>query len=440
MSNALDAAQVRMTPWWLELIEGILLIVVGVLLLTQPAITFFTIVWFVGIYWIASGVINIIKLLFDRSMWGWKLFAGVVAIVAGWILFQHPIGGGVAFGNTVILLLGLIGIGVGVVNLIQAFRGAGWGTGILGVVSIFLGIILLANRWLFTFSLPWALGLLAIVGGLAAILGAFRTRSRHKELERANAARERAAAAQAARTTSVPSVLPVEPVAAQSAGVGAAAAGAAAAAAETASEAEETVVETAEIADEEVVQEEEAVQVEQAVEETRSAGLDIAAPQEAVDPDDAAARVANRFPDLSRESQAKLVTLVAAVRRLDPESAQKLRWAGIENLQDLLERGATRQGRAELAQATGIDASVILKWVNDADLARIKGIGVKYSDLLETAGVDTVVELAQRNPDNLHARLVEVNVETNLVKEMPTARQVADWVEQAKGLPRMISY
>ena len=83
---------------------------------------------------------------------------------------------------------------------------------------------------------------------------------------------------------------------------------------------------------------------------------------------------------------------------------------------------------------------MILKWVNDLDLARIKGVGVKYSDLLEKAGVDTVVELAQRNPENLYNKLVEVNGELGLVEGMPSEKEVADWVAQAKALPRVITY
>ncbi len=84
--------------------------------------------------------------------------------------------------------------------------------------------------------------------------------------------------------------------------------------------------------------------------------------------------------------------------------------------------------------------TVILEWVNHADLFRIKGVGEEYSDLLEEAGVDTVPELAQRNPENLYAKLVEVNQQKELVRQLPSQRQVADWVQQAKVMPRMIHY
>jgi predicted flap endonuclease-1-like 5' DNA nuclease len=83
---------------------------------------------------------------------------------------------------------------------------------------------------------------------------------------------------------------------------------------------------------------------------------------------------------------------------------------------------------------------LILEWVNHVDLFRIKGVGEEYSDLLEEAGVDTVPELAQRNPEHLHQKLVAVNQEKKLVRQLPTQAQVSNWIEQAKRLPRVIAY
>jgi len=120
--------------------------------------------------------------------------------------------------------------------------------------------------------------------------------------------------------------------------------------------------------------------------------------------------------------------------------AQKLQEAGIRTTQALLEKGASPQGRTEIAEKTGISGKLILEWVNHVDLFRIKGVGEEYSDLLEAAGVDTVPELAQRNPEHLHQKLVAVNQEKKLVRQLPTQSQVGDWIEQAKRLPRVITY
>lgn len=133
---------------------------------------------------------------------------------------------------------------------------------------------------------------------------------------------------------------------------------------------------------------------------------------------------------------AKLTT----VEGIGPVYAQKLQEVGIETTDALLEKGATSQGRKALAEETGISGKLILEWVNHVDLFRVRGIGEEYADLLEAAGVDTVPELAQRNAENLYAKLKEVNEAKNLVRKLPAQSQVGNWVEQAKGLPRKITY
>lgn len=120
--------------------------------------------------------------------------------------------------------------------------------------------------------------------------------------------------------------------------------------------------------------------------------------------------------------------------------AQKLQESGILTTEALLEQCATPKGREEVAQRTGISGKLILEWTNHVDLFRIKGVGEEFADLLEEAGVDTVPELAQRNAESLYAKIVEVNSTKKLVRRLPSQRQVADWVEQAKSLPRIITY
>ena len=118
----------------------------------------------------------------------------------------------------------------------------------------------------------------------------------------------------------------------------------------------------------------------------------------------------------------------------------KLNEVGITSIESLLEKCKTPKGRAELAEVTSISEKLILKWANHADLARIKGIGGEYAELLEAAGVDTVPELAQRKSQNLYAKLVEINEAKNLVRKLPSEGQVEEWIRQAADLPRVIQY
>jgi predicted flap endonuclease-1-like 5' DNA nuclease len=120
--------------------------------------------------------------------------------------------------------------------------------------------------------------------------------------------------------------------------------------------------------------------------------------------------------------------------------AGKLAEAGIPSTEALLAAGATPEGRQALAEKTGIGHRLILKWVNRADLFRVQGIGEQYSDLLAAAGVETVLELAQRVPEHLHRKLVETNEAKKLVRHVPTPDHVADWVKQAGKLARVVSY
>ena len=120
--------------------------------------------------------------------------------------------------------------------------------------------------------------------------------------------------------------------------------------------------------------------------------------------------------------------------------SKKLKDAGINTTDDLLDAGGTKQGRKELSEKTGISETIILEWVNMADLFRIKGIAEEYSELLKEVGVSTVVELARRNPENLHEAIDGVNEAKKLVRRIPTLDQTRDWVEQAKTMPRRIKY
>lgn len=120
--------------------------------------------------------------------------------------------------------------------------------------------------------------------------------------------------------------------------------------------------------------------------------------------------------------------------------AEKLKTAGITTTEGLLEKAKSPKLRKELAAATGIDESRVLKWANMADLMRIKGVGEEYSELLEAAGVDTVKELKTRVPANLTKAMAEANAKRKLVRALPTESMVEKWVAQAKELPPVLTY
>jgi predicted flap endonuclease-1-like 5' DNA nuclease len=134
------------------------------------------------------------------------------------------------------------------------------------------------------------------------------------------------------------------------------------------------------------------------------------------------------------------MTALSKIEGIGPKYQVVLKEAGVASVEALLKMGSTPKGRATLAETSKISDKLILEWVNHADLFRIKGVGEEYSDLLEEAGVDTVVELAKRVPANLVEKRASVNTEKKLVRQLPTLKMVADWVAQAKALKRVIEY
>ena len=134
------------------------------------------------------------------------------------------------------------------------------------------------------------------------------------------------------------------------------------------------------------------------------------------------------------------MTTLIEIEGIGRVNARKLNKAGVRGTGGLLKMAGTRKGRVELSKATKFSAKTLLEWVNRADLARVKGIGTQYSDLLEAAGVDTVVELAKRKPEALHESMAKVNARKNLVNQLPALTLVRAWVKRAKSLKRVVQY
>jgi predicted flap endonuclease-1-like 5' DNA nuclease len=131
---------------------------------------------------------------------------------------------------------------------------------------------------------------------------------------------------------------------------------------------------------------------------------------------------------------------IDAIEGIGHKYATKLRKARVRTTEALLKLGATKRGRKQLADATGIPERQILEWVNCADLMRIKGVGEEYSDLLEASGVDTVKELRRRNAANLLTAMIEINRKRELVRRLPTEAMVQRWVDHAKDLDPIVTH
>lgn len=131
---------------------------------------------------------------------------------------------------------------------------------------------------------------------------------------------------------------------------------------------------------------------------------------------------------------------IEEIEGIGPEYGAKLRDVDIQTTADLLHRCGDKNGREGVSTESGISEKYLLDWVNKADLMRLNGVGEEYADLLEAAGVDTVVELAQRNAENLATALAECNEKENRTNRVPSAETVQDWIDEAKTMERAVSY
>lgn len=163
-------------PRWLVVVQGIAGILFGLLLLTAPGATSVVVVQIIGIYWLVGGIVALVGLAWDRGGWGWTVVRGVLGIVAGLAVIRHPLWSTLIVGTTLIALLGIIGICVGIAGLIRAFsqEGRRWASSFLAVVDIVLGLILLFNALIGSIAVPFLLGAIAFVGGVAALVAAIR--------------------------------------------------------------------------------------------------------------------------------------------------------------------------------------------------------------------------------------------------------------------------
>jgi uncharacterized membrane protein HdeD (DUF308 family) len=168
-------------PKWKSLITGIAAVVIGAILLWAPAKakveTYTLIVALLGLWWLVSGILDIVHIFTDRTAWGWKLFMGIISILAGAYILMYPIASALALPRVFTLVLGFWGVFYGLILLINAFRGAGWGAGILGVLGIIFGVILIGSYSMAGAGLAflWSAAVVAIIGGIALIVRTFQT-------------------------------------------------------------------------------------------------------------------------------------------------------------------------------------------------------------------------------------------------------------------------
>ncbi len=169
--GTLSVSQEFRIAWWVVLLQGIAAVILGLLLLTNTATTLATLVILLGVYWFVLGIFDLVRIFTDPYGWGWKLLSGIVGIAAGLVLIRHPLWSAAIGSSLLVWVIGIFGLIIGSLALLRAVTGAGWGSAFSGLLSILLGLLLLFHTATTVVVLVYTVGIIAIVGGGAEIIG-----------------------------------------------------------------------------------------------------------------------------------------------------------------------------------------------------------------------------------------------------------------------------
>ena len=163
-------------PWWLVLVEGAVVTLLGLVLLVAPGASLVFLFWLLGVYLLIAGVLRVVGIFLDASSWGWKLAAGILCLVAGLAIVSDPLWGTTLASAWLVILVGFLAMLQGAAGLIVAFQGGGWGMGALSVLGILFGLILVINPLIGVATLTFILAIFMLIGGVGAVVQAFRMR------------------------------------------------------------------------------------------------------------------------------------------------------------------------------------------------------------------------------------------------------------------------
>ena len=163
-------------PWWLVLVEGVVAAFLGLILVIAPGASLVFLVQILGLYLFVAGIFRIVGIFLDASSWGLRLLAGVLSIIAGLLVLDHPLWSTLMVPTVLVFFVGFLSIIQGAAGLVVAFQGGGWAVGILSALGVVFGLVLVLNPLIGVATLPLVLGFFMLVGGIGAVVQAFGMR------------------------------------------------------------------------------------------------------------------------------------------------------------------------------------------------------------------------------------------------------------------------
>jgi len=178
MTTAVQPAQSVKQFWWIALLQGICAIIIGALLVAEPAETFLALIPLIGIYWLVIGILSLVRVFIDRSVpWIFSLLTGIIGVLAGIVVLRHPLWAAIMIPTVLVIVLGVQGLVMGIIEIIEGFRGGGVWSFVLGIINILIGLLLLGRPYAAALAVPLVFGILLLVEGAFLIVWAFRVRT-----------------------------------------------------------------------------------------------------------------------------------------------------------------------------------------------------------------------------------------------------------------------
>lgn len=179
-------AAVLRSVWWLPVLRGVLMIVLGLLLLVEPLGTLVALVWVFGVFAVVDGAVVLLQALLARGRpgFGWLVAEGLVSIGFGALIMLWPDVTALVLFYLLALWVLVLGVTAVIVAVTQyRARDLAWsGTLVFGLVGFLFGLLLAIKPQGTVDVILTVYGLFAFVAGVVMLVGGFATRSLSRQL------------------------------------------------------------------------------------------------------------------------------------------------------------------------------------------------------------------------------------------------------------------
>ncbi len=164
--------------WWVFLLQGLAGIVLGLMLITEPGATMVALATLLGFYWFFTGIVALVRVFVDRSVpWIWSLLTGIIGILAGLLVLRHPLVAALTVPTMIVIVLGIQGLIMGVIDIVGGFKGGGAGSFFLGIINIVIGALLLGSPLAAALAFPLVFAVVLLIEGVGLIIWALKVRA-----------------------------------------------------------------------------------------------------------------------------------------------------------------------------------------------------------------------------------------------------------------------